>query len=126
VTIASTSVHGNFQGLSGTFHNVPALVHLYGSIRTPTVKRLAIVMQTHFIDRSILRCSGSYRRKAHRGPSCWTGSARNQLWHLIKPPMFKLREDARSAMPAWVKRLVRARRQRVEGPILIGPPLEQG
>lgn len=40
----------------------------------------------------------------------WPGSKRDQLWHPIKPLMFKLREDARSATPEWFKNLVRQRK----------------
>jgi hypothetical protein len=32
------------------------------------------------------------------------GRQRNHLWHPVKPPFVKLREDMRRAMPTWVKR----------------------
>jgi hypothetical protein len=40
----------------------------------------------------------------------WPGSKRDPLGHPIKPLMFKLREDARSATPEWFKNLVRQRK----------------
>jgi hypothetical protein len=47
---------------------------------------------------------------AFRPARFWPGSKRNQLWHPVKPLMFKLREDARSATPEWFKNLVRKRK----------------
>ncbi len=33
------------------------------------------------------------------------GPQRNRLWHPVKPLLMKVREDARRAMPSWVKRI---------------------
>jgi hypothetical protein len=38
------------------------------------------------------------------------GPQRNRLWHPVKPLLLKVREDARRAVPAWIKRIQRRHR----------------
>jgi hypothetical protein len=57
-----------------------------------------------------------------RPARCWLGSQRNKLWHPIKPLMFKLREDARSATPIWFKRIVRSRHRQKAAAYLVNSP----
>jgi hypothetical protein len=40
------------------------------------------------------------------------GPQRDRLWHPVKPFLIKVREDARQAVPEWIKRIHRRRRHR--------------